>query len=109
MKISGAELRAFIAEGWPGNDWYWEVSAFDDLPDGMPLASETYDTADFEDEGALKWQGKGEKRDPMPLADVIKSWREARDFDVVAIMVPKDRWDEFRLAIHRVGAIIPNP
>jgi hypothetical protein len=106
MIISGAELRAFIANGWPGDEWYWDVEAFDDLPDSMPIATETYDTNEIVDRGELKWQGVGH-HDPLVLDDVIAAWRKARDYDVVSVMVPKARYQDFLSAIQSVGASVP--
>lgn len=104
MKIKGAELAAFIKEGWPEpeNDWYWDHDLFDDEPD----ANTTYDTAEIE---GLFYQGSGD--DPTdgfghPLDGLIRKWRKTRTHDILIVSVPKERVDKFRAFIADIGGKI---
>jgi hypothetical protein len=100
MKIKGAELKDFIKNGWPDEDYYWETDAFEDTPGYEPVAGETYDTDVL---GPLFWQGK--RPDPtggqgLDLARAIRAWRKSRDTRVVVIRVPQTLSDsEIRTAL----------
>lgn len=99
MKIKGGELALFIAEAWPGDDWYWDHEEFDGDPD--PEAA--YDTADL---GGIYFQGRGE--DPThgsgySLSALIKKWRTARTYDVMTIIVPKGQREAAVAAIQALG------
>lgn len=106
MKISGAELKAFMDEGWPqpDDDWYWDHDVFDGDPDPSP--GMTYETDDL---GPIHYQGS--KADPTDgegydLGACIRQWRKQRDGELLTILVPKARVSEFKKALKTFGATV---
>jgi hypothetical protein len=102
MKVTGAELIAFLGEAWPQpeDDGYWDHVLFFDDPD----PAETYDTYEI---GPIRYQGR--HNDPTDgegydLAACIRKWRRERDNDVLAVLVPKDRVAEFKKTLKSFGA-----
>lgn len=105
MKISGRELRLFMADpkdggGWPmpGDDWYWDHDVFEE-----PSDDAEYETDDI---GPLMYQGSGE--DPTRgnnhnLATLIKKWRRDRDYDVLTLMVPKTDTERVKRLLVEAG------
>ena len=95
MKIKGSELRFFMDDGWPGDDWYLE-SDFDE-----PDPDEEYDTSDT----VIRYQGRNE--DPThgeghDLGKLIRKWRKARTSAFLTVIVPKESEDAMRAAIATV-------
>jgi hypothetical protein len=79
MKVTGAELIAFLGEAWP----------------------QPYEI------GPIRYQGR--HHDPTDgegydLAACIRKWRRERDNDVLAVLVPKDRVAEFKKTLKSFGA-----
>ena len=87
MKITGAELRLFLGEGWPGDDWYWDTEIGDDDPDGLPRPDAEYDADQIE---GLFWQGQGPKPDGnFDFLHLFRKWRKDRSYDLLTVQVPK--------------------
>ena len=86
MKITGTELRTWMAEAWPHPDCYWDHDLFEESPE----VGVDYDTSEI---GDLRWQGKASEKpfegDRLPLDDLIRKWRQDRIFTPVLILVPK--------------------
>ena len=99
MKIKGGELKLWMDEDWPGDDYYWDHELFDDEPD----VELTYDTDDL---GALLYQGRDEDPtggDGLDLAKMIRRWRKTTGKAVFSVAVPKDKQDEFKAYVKSVG------
>jgi len=99
MKIKGGELKLWMDEDWPGDDYYWDHELFDDEPD----VELTYDTDDL---GALLCQGR--EKDPtggdgLDLAKMIRRWRKTTGKAVFSVAVPKDKQDEFKAYVKSLG------
>lgn len=99
MKIKGSELSLWVAEGWPGDDWYWDHGEFDAEPD----PARTYDTELL---GGILWQGSAS--DPsdgegLDLGALIRKWRKARTNDVITVLIPKGHTESLRLVIAELG------
>lgn len=103
MKVSGAELIAFMDKGWPkpDDDWYWDRDLFDN-----PDPSATYDTDEI---GPIYFQGgdvdptRGQGHD---VAALIRRWRRDRDCEVFCVTVPRDKADEAKEALKALGATV---
>jgi len=99
MKIKGGELKLWMDEDWPGDDYYWDHELFDDEPD----VELTYDTDDL---GALLYQGRDEDPtggDGLDLAKMIRRWRKTTGKAVFSVAVPKDKQDEFKAYVKSLG------
>lgn len=103
MKISGAELIAFMDSGWPkpDDDWYWDHDLFEN-----PVPDEMYDTDEI---GPIFYQGRFD--DPTHgegynLAALVRRWRKDRDCDVFSVTVPKAKADEARATLKALGATV---
>ena len=93
MKIKGSELRFFMDDGWPGDDWYLE-SDFDE-----PDPDEEYDTADME----FCYQGRDLNGSlDYDLGKLIRKWRKTRTSAFLTVIVPKASEDALRSAIASV-------
>jgi hypothetical protein len=108
MLINGAELAAFMRDGWPGagtpqeNDWYWDHDLFDDIPE----PEVKYDTYDL---GDIKYHGNGE--DPTggegyDLAALIRKWRKTRTHDHFPVSIPKDQVAGFKAYLKSIKGSI---
>ncbi len=104
MKISGADLIAFLQTGWPGlengtdDDWYWDHDVFT-----SPDPAATYDTDDL---GPIFYQGKdpelsGRKLD---LGELVTSWQKRRRSASILLSVPLDRVADLLEFAASVGA-----
>lgn len=82
MKVKGDELQAFVNEGWPSDDWYWDHDLFEE-----PDPTATYDTDEI---GPLCYQGREPTDETtLDLAVLIRKWRKTRDHDIFSIKVKK--------------------
>jgi len=99
MKIKGGELKLWMDEDWPGDEYYWDHDLFDDAPD----PAENYDTDDL---GALLYQGRDEDPtggDGLALDKLIRRWRKTTGKTVFTVAVPKEKEAEFKAYIKSLG------
>lgn len=99
MKIKGGELKLWMDEDWPGDDFYWDHDLFDDAPN----PAETYDTDDL---GALLYQGRDEDPtggDGLALDKRIRRWRKVTGKSVFSVAVPKEKEAEFKAYVKSLG------
>jgi len=100
MKIKGHELAAWLEEGWPSDDWYWEQDLFEDAPD--PEA--TYDTSEIE---GLFYQGRDpDVKEILSIDTLIRRWRKSRDLVSISFDCPKSLEDEVRSYLASKGCKI---
>jgi hypothetical protein len=104
MKILGAELKLWMDEAWPGDDFYWDHDVFE-----TPAPETTYDTDDL---GRVKWQGRRED-DPtrghdLLLDDLILKWRKTNGMKTLMVSLPKDQEKAFKHELEKLGGKILN-
>lgn len=97
MKIKGAELKQFMEDGWPSDEWYWDHEVFEEDPE----PEITYETADI---GPLYFQGSApHDGSALDLAHLIRKWRKERDFEVLTINVKKSDVGKVRSYLAELG------
>lgn len=104
MRVTGAELLAFMEGGWPQPEehWFWDHESFD----GDPKSDESYETDDL---GPIFYQGDGDdptKGEGWDLGALIERWRESRDFEMVTIKIPKAAWADVRELLKKHGCTV---
>lgn len=104
MKITGAEYMDWYDNHWPGDDWYIDESCIethDNNGQWILDPSDVYDTNDF---GLLFYQGDDQSRfDRMEIASLIRKHRKQRDYDVLAVTVPKTLTEQVKRVLIELG------
>ena len=94
MKITGHELKQWMDEAWPGDDWYWDHDAFDDEPN--PVTK--YDTVEI---GPVLFcsdvEGKVDPTDGegLDLDLLIRKWRKTKTHANYVVTIKLGQVDEF--------------
>ena len=94
--VSGALVREFVINGWPGDDYYWDDFEESTVPldeEGFPYADRDYDLTDM---GFLVQVGEDEH---PSFADAFHQWLKSQTSLTLAIQIPREKEDEVRRAI----------
>ena len=94
MKATGAQIKTFFRDGWPGSDWYWdyaETEVENEQGDFVLDLKREYDLGRF---GYLCYQGDGH-RDDWEFEDAFQKWQCDIDYNVYVVSIPKRKKVEF--------------
>jgi hypothetical protein len=107
--VTGAEVRDFYQNHWPGSDWYHDDTSvqFEDENGKWILADDAM--VDLRQCGYLCWQGNdGTHRagEMFPFIDFFEQYAAARTTELVTVEITRDRFDELLAAVVALGGVV---
>lgn len=92
MKATGAQIKEFFENGWPGDDWYWDDNNIEIESGQGDFVLKLTQEYDLDDLGCLYWQGLDDcpRDEYWGFEEAFAEWRDSVEYDVCVVSIPKD-------------------